>query len=453
MRTIVSGVGVLLCLGCGPGDFASGGGFGSLGSEDGADEVGDSESGESETGATTPPDLPGESESETDTGNDDWGEESESEGETGETGEPLEPPDCSLDWVWIDELESIGHLSATPIGGFGDGGFVSVSPVFGPVGVDAWFRRWSPEGELVWGEELSWDELRDEPLALDHDGLGGIYVAGRINANTFEEAMVAKLDGDSGAMLWTHLEGAPGGFDALAVTPSRVVAAGEVQGQGLKVAAFDRDSGALEWSATRPVGGDVLERTGGLVVRGGEVDLLAVEAGELGTKVIRILRFSPPSAEVEVLAELGGQVFTAVPLALTELGPDRLAALYRHGGESELAIVARESGLIESTSAVADLLPADGFMTAVDLVELPAPHHGLAILGSRGAAGDDDSRSFILRLDDQLEAVCWNELAAGPLGLFHAVQPRGLVVAGDGTLSTAGWTGGSRRAGVFARWY
>jgi len=63
------------------------------------------------------------------------------------------------------------------------------------VNVDAWIRSWSPSGELLWQQQLSWGDHRDDPIALLSDELGDVFMGGRINANTFEDAMVAKLDG------------------------------------------------------------------------------------------------------------------------------------------------------------------------------------------------------------------------------------------------------------------
>lgn len=464
----------LVCIGCGPGGFASDGGeFGSLGSEtvgneavgtssasgpasagestgdgdDGGD--GDGDPAGSETDATDTSGEPSESES----AGDSWTDpetETETDTET-ETGEPEPAPICARVWTHVDSEPSHGHLGATPLGGREDGGFVTVNPVIGAgndeVNVDAWFRSWSPEGSLEWERLISWADHRDDPLALLADDLGDLFAAGRTNANTqLEDALVAGLDGQSGDVVWTFLRGEGGGYGSLVHNGAALIAAGQIgsfEAHRLELVAFVPDTGELLWSATPELGMlDVATR--GLVMDDGVIDVLVAEAG--GSGEVQILRFEPPGEAAELLVSLADGS-DLLPSDLERFGADSLAALYSVGDSSFLSIVAREDGELTTTLAFDDLGLADD-VVATELVETPT---GLAVAGTLWDV-DNDRKTFVVQLDGALDVVCVGVL--GKLdepGLFHSLHLRGLALGSDGELITASYVNTTRHS-VLARW-
>lgn len=449
----------LVALGCGPGDIANdGGSFGDGGSGTADDEIGETDSGMSDPNPTTSS-SPGtsseddaetetETNTDTETGANDW---TDPETET-DTDEPEPEPidaDCSRVWTHIDTEESHGHIGATPIGPGPDGGFVSVNPVIASldaVNVDSWVRSWTPSGEPSWDVQLSWGDHRDDPLALLVDDVGDVLLAGRINANTFEDAMIAKLDGASGELLWTILRSEAGGYSSIAYNGAALIVAGMIGNFGeqwLEVRALDPDTGELLWSADPLV--DVVA-TRGLLVADGRVDVLISRASS-----IEILRYEPPATEAAILATLIANANGLTPFDLEPFGPDRLAALYGSGTASFLAIVDRETGEPIETRVI-DEFPGATTVIASELVELPAAlpeDRGLGIAGTLVVGAEE--QTFVLRLDPELDTVCSGVIGKVDHG-FARTKLRGLVVGEDGALYTGSFIDNPTRLGLFARW-
>jgi outer membrane protein assembly factor BamB len=441
-----------LVLGCGPGGFAGDGeGFGSGGSDTADDGPGEpstsmSEPGDpsSDTSLDTATSDESETETETETGANDW---TDPETET-DTDEP-EPIDanCTRVWTHLDTWKSHGHLGATPIGPGPNGGFVSVTPVLASldaVNVDARIRSWSPDGDIVWDEQLSWGDHRDDPLALLSDELGDLFLGGRINANTFEDAMVSKLDGASGEPLWIFLRGEAGGYTSIAHNGAALVVAGMIGSVAdplFELMALEPETGDVLWTAELESITDIVA-TRGLVVADGRVDVLVARPER-----VDILRFDPPASTESILTNLIAFNGSVAAQDLERFGDDRLAALYNNGDSSYLAIVDRETGELGESWKV-DVAPSATTVLASELVELPGGT-GLGIAGTVEIAGE--LLTFVLRLDAELNPVCFGLLGAADLGLAWGPELRGLVVGDDGALYTGGYLVDPRN-GVFARW-
>jgi hypothetical protein len=450
---------VLAGLGCGPGGFASDGssGFGSEGdtssadgasatSTDGGPEPGETDGG-SESGGTDEGPEPGETEA----GEEPWVDpDLGSEGETGEP-EPIDPL-CQRVWTHVDGIENHGHIGATPLGGRPDGGFVSITPLIGvgnDIGdVDAWFRSWTPSGELEWERQVSWGDLRDDPLVLTHDALGDLFTAGRLSANTMlENAMVAALDGASGELIWTFERGIAGGYGSLAHNGVALVAAGligDLDEQALELVAFDMDTGQQLWLAA-PQTEHVISKVRGVVMHAGRIDLLATGWADDAQHLL-ILRFEPPDTQPEVLASLASDGFGVAPQDLERLDDGRLAALFSAPSPS-LSLVDAETGELQASVALDEL----GFGTGLGATELAVTPGGLALAGTHGG-GIQGERSFVMQLDSELEPICFAELGMDDLeGVFHSLPLRGMVAGPAGELVTASFVE-QQRLSVFARW-
>jgi outer membrane protein assembly factor BamB len=440
-------------LGCGPGDIASdGSGFGGTGT---ADDQGDATNTsmsdpDPSAGATIgsesdgpEPDTETDTETETETGANDW-TDPETETETGDEPEPIDA-DCSLVWTHLDPQESHGHIGATPIGPGPNGGFVSVTPVLTSddgVNVDARIRSWLPSGEVLWDQQISWADHRDDPLALLTDELDDVYLAGRINANTFEDAMIAKLDGASGELVWTFLRGEAGGYSSIAYNGAALVVAGMIDGLGLELVALEPDTGEVLWGS----GGRApsVSKARGLVVANGSVDVLVSGSG-----AVELLRYDPPAIEPSTLASLpvplrGGGI---APQDLERLGDGSLAALYNNGSSSFLAIVDHQTGELLELREL-DEFPQASSVMASELTVLPADT-GFGIAGTITIG--QDQQTFVVRLDAALETSCSGVLSKVELGIAWPPELRGLAVGDDGALYTGSYVVTSRR-GVYARW-
>lgn len=444
-------------VGCGPGGFASdGSSFGDGGTGTADDEVGDPTTGMSDPNPSTDDGPDGstddgsetETETETETGADDW-----TDPETGDDTDDPEPidADCTRVWTVLDSKESHGHIGATPIGSGPAGGFVSVNPVIASmdgVNVDAWIRSWSPSGEVLWETQLSWGDHRDDPLALLTDDLGDVFLAGRINANTFEDAMVAKLDGETGEIVWTFLRGEAGGYTSIAHNGAALVVAGMIGNFGerwLEVMAFDPDTGEILWT-NEPLPVGEISDARGLVVADGKVDVLVSNGGETS---IEIHRYDPPAGTSELLVELVSDSADKVPFDLELVGDDQLVAAYLSGHNSVVHLVDRETG---ETLAELTIDPFDGKSAVVanELVALPAGQ-GVAVAGTNGTV-TQERQTFVLRLDPELEVVCSGVLTKADLGVSRSPLLRGLVVGDDGALYTGSFVDNSVRLGAFVRW-
>lgn len=445
-------------LGCGPGAIASDGSSFGDGSGTADEDVGDSSTSMSDppnpsTGTTldTSSDDPSETDTETntetdtETGADDW-TDPETETDTDEpTPEPIDA-DCTRVWTHVDPQQSHGHIGATPIGPGPDGGIVSVTPILTSadgVNVDARIRSWSPSGELLWDEQISWADHRDDPLALLTDELDDVYLAGRINANTFEDAMVSKLDGASGELMWTFLRGATGGYSSIAYNGAALVVAGMIGEIGLELVALEPDTGAELWSSD-PRATSGVHAARGLVIGDGSVDLLVRQFDSL-----EILRFDPPSGAPSTLVSLPMplQDVGGTPQDLERFGDHSLAALYNLGSSSFLAIVDHQSGEVLDSLEIGGFANAS-WATATELVVLPGDA-GLGIAGM--VEVDFETHTFVLRLDAELNQICAGLLTEDDLELAWPPELRGLVVGEDGALYTGSYVVTSRRH-VFARW-
>ncbi|MFO7563914.1 MAG: PQQ-binding-like beta-propeller repeat protein [Enhygromyxa sp.] len=441
-------------LGCGPGGFAGAGSeFGEAGTAD--DEIGDpSTSGMSDPNPTSGSDssddgLSTETETETETGADDWTDPGTETGD--DTDEPeLIDADCSRVWTVLDSKRSHGHIGATPIGPGPSGAFVSVNPVLASedgVNVDSWIRSWTPAGELLWESQVSWADHRDDPLALLSDDLGDVYLGGRINANTFEDAMVAKLDGQTGEVIWTFLRGEAGGYASIAENGAALVVAGKIggfSGHWLELMALEPETGEVLW-VSEPE--EVFDARG-LVVAEGKLDLLV--ARSLGNQnSVEILRYQPLATTPEPLVLLLSHSGPVAVLDLERFGDDQLAAVFAVGPDSHLRLVDRASGEV---SASLKIDPVEGATTVIasELVELPGGQ-GLGIAGTVALA-DEERQTFIMRVDPQLEVVCTGVLSRADLGVSRSPLLRGLVAGDDGALYTGSFVDTPIRLGAFARW-
>jgi len=454
-------LGAALTLACGPGGFASDqGGFGTTDAELGATDdsqpspstSNDSSPTDTDTDDTDDGDTDSSADTNTDNGADDW-----SDPDPDPPPDPIDPikPECARVWTHVDPEPSHGHIGATPIGGRPDGGFISVTPVLEhpeSVNVDARVRSWTANGALDWDQQISWDVHRDDPLDLVTDNAGDIFLGGRINANTFEDAMVAKLDGATGEVLWTYLQGERGSFYSVAHTGAALVAAGIVgpfPTRRLLVIAFEPDTGKILWEAA-PALATTAPTVRGLAVGGGLVDVLLAHTSADQVRV-DILRLVPLGTEATVLTSLGEDPSKdTAPHDLERFGPNQLAALYSLGEESWLAVVDRGSGELMQTLAIAGLGLAMNIQ-ASELVELPAPHPGLGVAGMLWDGDFADSSTFVARLDQGLQLVCSGRVSKADVGTSWAPQVRGLTVAPNGALTTGSFAGGTRRS-VFARW-
>jgi hypothetical protein len=446
----------VVIVGCGPGGFASdGSSFGDAGTGTADDEIGDVTTSMSEPNPSTdsgPETETGDTfetgtETETETGADDW-----TDPETGEDTDDPEPidADCTRVWTALDSSESHGHIGATPIGSGPSGAFVSVNPVIASidaVNIDARIRSWSPSGDVIWERQLSWGDHRDDPLALLSDELGDVFTSGRINANTFEDAMVAKLDGQTGEIVWTVLRGEAGGYSSIAHNGAALVLAGAIGDFGdrwLEIVALEPDTGEILWMSEPAFAGDIAVR--GLVVADGNVDVLV--RGTNGFNALDVFRYSPPSPEPTKLVSLPTDGGPVVPYDLERLGDDRLAALYSAGPDSYLTIIDRSTGEVLSEWKIDQFDSAATI--ASELVELPAGQ-GLAVAGTI-ELGTQDSQTFVLRLDPMINLVCLGTLSKADLGVSRPPLLRGLVVGDDGALYTGSFVDNPVRLGAFARW-
>jgi hypothetical protein len=442
--------------GCGPGEFAnSGGGFGgdanseTSGSEA---EAGSTSNGSSSSGSSSGPDFGGgwgsedEGESETETA-DDWTDDWTEPGDGDPEPEP-EPIDgsCTPTWIMVDASVSHGHIGETPIGPAPAGDFLTIHPelIDDHVGiVDARVRRWSPAGELVWSRLISWGELRDDPLASTLDELGDLVLGGRTSANTLDEdALVAKLDGDSGEPLWAYHRGERGGYSSVVSYGPSVVAVGTV-GAGatarVEVIVLDGDTGALLWSAepfadTSGVG----VQTHGLEVIDGEILVLATVDGRL-----ELDRLLPPSAELETLAVLAENATFSAGLARS--GPEHVATVHRDADLWVVDRIERASGAVARVS----LPPIDG---------VPVGRTGIVELGGGQALAiattldvGEIGTTYVFHLDPDLELLCSGSFTEVDAGITRTPRLRGLTAGVGGIVYTSGFIDIDRRS-VFARW-
>ena len=441
----------LVVWGCGPGGLASDGGFGDGGSGTTDDEPGEpSTSGMSEPSDPTSSSDTADTDTDTDTDTgaaDDWTDPDPDM--STDIPDPIDA-ECTRVWTVLDSDKSHGHIGATPIGPGPGGGFVSVNPVLASqdaVNVDAWIRSWSPSGELSWEAQLSWGQHRDDPLALLSDELGDVLMSGRINANTFEDAMVAKLDGQVGDLVWTFLRGEAGGYSSIAYNGAALVVSGMIGAFGarrLEVLALEPETGEVLWSSELEVG--EVGETRGLVVGPGTIDVLV--SGALGQSFVEVLRFEPPALAPVILAELESGPEGIAVFDLEARDDDTLAAVYSVGAGSIVALIDRTTGVVIGSRWI-DSFPDASTVVASELVPLPGGQ-GLGVAGTLEVGSE--KQTFVLRLDSGLHDVCSGRLSKQDLGVSRSPLLRGLVVGDDGSLYTGSFVDTPLRLGAFARW-
>ena len=432
-------------LACGPGGIANSGG------EDGIADTGTTGEPAPEPEPEPPPGFPcdfgepcseTETETETETGSDDWTEPGDGDGDP--EPDPIDV-DCSLSWIILDSAETHGHLGETPIGAGPGGDLITINPMLigdNPGIVDSWVRRRAANGDLVWTTLVSWGELRDDPLAAITDELGDLVLAGRTDVNTqLEDALIAKLDGDTGEKLWTFLRGEQGGYQAVTTYGTTFVAVGTI-GTGsdarIEVVALDGDTGELVWS-TEPFGvGGLAARAHGIEVVDGEIYVL-VDLGQL-----ELVRLVPPDGGQETVAVLGED--SAWGPAMVRSGPDHVATVHRdfEGGVTASRIEVANGGITQLLLPTPDGTPV-GRVGIADL----GGGQGLAVVGT--VEVDDVGTQYIVHLDENLGLGCTNSFTEVDVGTTRPPELRGVAAGSGGGVYTGSFIDIDRLS-VFARW-